>query len=321
MVWIPHQAIRWRVAEYRLRGDQLVRDLLPQRKFQYQERINDPHIDFTQVWYAAYGSNLFPWRLNWYIRGGNMPGHDDPYAKAFSQDPIRGRFAAMLPFNMGFGGVSARWGGAKGFLDLDFQMDPQMQTIGALYLMNRSQFDHVVWQENGLAGYPSHRVLPLERAMRSPDHCAPIDYPTDYDLLLFCGYALSDRENNIWHPVFTFTRDEPLVLGYNTGEPAYGYLRVIGAGLRSSTRMEVAPGQVSVMSDAAIVDYLRRRPGAHTLDPSIIESAVADHMPEETLITDVTQQVPPLILPGIIPFKNWDGAGLEKGVEPWTPFA
>lgn len=275
---------------------------------EYQENVNSAQIDFDTVWYASYGSNLYPGRLMVYLDGGSVPGSNHVYLASQVQAPLGGRFTAKLPFSLVFGDESKIWGGSKAFLDPVPLADPDQHSIAALYKMSRQQFNHVVWQENWQAGLSSARSLDLEAAARTIGGSQPTGYDSSYNLLLFCGYALGDRERNIWHPVFTFTREQTVADGANIAPPSERYLRFIAAGLRTSTRLHLPTGSDYVMPDDKIVEYLHRAPGADRLTDLQVRLAVRDHLPEEHLSEfDARLTTPEIIVPGVVPFAQWEG--------------
>lgn len=270
--------------------------------------IRPPRIDNSKVWYASYGSNLFPARFMLYINGGVAPGSEYLHEPSPSKEPLGGRFAARLPFRLIFGGTSLIWDGmAKAYLDPVATDDPAQHAIAELYLINRVQFEHVVWQENAHLEDPAPLRLPFEQAMRSVGGRAPSGYASNYDLLLFCGYAPGrpgDSEANVWHPVFTFTRSISVAEGGDVAVPSPRYLRFIAAGLRSATRLEVSPGITRVMSDEDIATYLHGAPGAHMLPRATVQMAVGGHLLDESHEVRASG-VPNIIVPGVVPYDQW----------------
>jgi hypothetical protein len=74
-------------------------------------------ISLDKVWYAAYGSNLCPHRLNWYLHGGKAPTSSHWYTPSPDQTAIQARFSGQLPFRPFFARRSLIWGGSKAFID------------------------------------------------------------------------------------------------------------------------------------------------------------------------------------------------------------
>jgi hypothetical protein len=161
-----------------------------------------------------------------------------------------------------------------------------------LPLVRCRSVEHRFRQENGASRYEFPIPLPIEAAAGDADRLQRINYPTD---------------NNLRYPVFTFTRDRSVLDGADLGVPAFGYVQNIAAGLRSATRVDIAPNQFSVMSDAHIVDYLHQAPGANTLDRLDIELAVSSHLEDEWMSEREVELlgVPPIVRPGVAALSDW----------------
>jgi hypothetical protein len=123
---------------------------------------HNQQISFDKIWYAAYGANLFPHRLNWYLHGGKAPTSSHWYTPCPDGRPIQARFAGKLPYRLYFTRQSLIWGGSKAFIDRIPEPDTDKHAQAAFYLLSREQFEHVVWQENWQSERPSPLSLDLE---------------------------------------------------------------------------------------------------------------------------------------------------------------
>jgi hypothetical protein len=112
---------------------------------------HNQQVSFDKIWYAAYGANLFPHRLNWYLHGGKAPTSSHWYTPCPDDRPIQARFAGKLPYRLYFARQSLIWGGSKAFIDRIPEPDTDKHAQAAFYLLSREQFEHVVWQETGKA--------------------------------------------------------------------------------------------------------------------------------------------------------------------------
>ncbi|WEB43814.1 histone deacetylase [Streptomyces yunnanensis] len=167
----------------------------------------------THVWYAAYGSNTHPERLDCYLAGGRPPGgrRDVPGCR----DPRRPRRSApvLLRGRLYFATESAVWTGGRAFYDPE--ADGELPAHA--YLLTVSQFSDIAAQE--MYREPD-RDLDLTRVLaRGRDRLGPGRYET-----LVCAGLLDG------HPVLTFTAPWRST-EVPPNPPAAAYLRHIAAGI------------------------------------------------------------------------------------------
>ena len=117
------------------------------------------------VWYAAYGSNLWPERFACYLTGGTAPGSTTASPGARNPAPARATEASKCDHERFYAGESRRWhGGGVAFLATD---PGDHNTPLRLYLITTEQFEDVFAQENGLDAPESvsytHLTLPTNR--------------------------------------------------------------------------------------------------------------------------------------------------------------
>lgn len=192
-----------------------------------------------RIWYAAYGSNANPDRLNCYLTGTPPAGAAEyaagPLAGGWRDRAAPARSAGLiLPGLLYFATESAIWTGGCAFYDPD---TPSGTAVRA-YLLSRTQFSDIVAQEM----YRSPGIdLDLTEALRAgSSRLGPGRYET-----LVCPGTYGGI------PVVTCTapwrwRD------LDGNPPASAYLRHIATGLRGAHRW----------SWRETAGYLASRPGA-----------------------------------------------------------
>ena len=100
------------------------------------------------VWYAAYGSNLWPERFRCYLEGGTAPGSTTSSPGARNPAPPQKTERSSCAHERFYAGESKRWhGGGVAFLASE---PGNHETILRLYLITEEQFEDVFAQENGL---------------------------------------------------------------------------------------------------------------------------------------------------------------------------
>ncbi|MFD3946364.1 histone deacetylase [Streptomyces sp. NPDC058579] len=191
----------------------------------------------SRVWYASYGSNMHPARLNRYIAGGLPPGgagHAHPGCR--DTTPPARSVAVILPGQVYFATESPVWGGGRGFYD----PDADGVAWGVAHLITVEQFSDILAQEMyrepgtavdlDLAG-----VLAFGRSELGAGRYETVVCPGRLDGL----------------PLLTFTAPwriaEVALLA-----PSAVYLRHLAGGLRASGAWSVDD----------IAEYLAGRPGA-----------------------------------------------------------
>lgn len=147
------------------------------------------------VWYAAYGSNLWPERFMLYLTGGLAPGSTVPSIGARDATPPRATERASTTHERFFAGEAQRWhGGGVAFLATE---PGDHDTLLRLYLLTTEQFEDVFMQENGLT-----EPIPIE--FDAAAAAGQVDL-TDrwYGRLLHLGTHADGRD------IFTFTAASP----------------------------------------------------------------------------------------------------------------
>ena len=102
----------------------------------------------ASVWYVAYGSNMVPERLACYLAGGTPPGARRTYLGARDATPPRESRPLVIPHRVFFAGVSRVWGGG-GVAFAEPRATHGTRTPAAAYLLEHSQLEDLVEQENG----------------------------------------------------------------------------------------------------------------------------------------------------------------------------
>ena len=231
-------------------------------------------LSFDKIWYAPYGSNLFSTRLNWYLLGGRAPTSKHWYTPCPDPTPIQARFSGQLPYKLFFGRRSLIWSGSKAFIHNQIEPDKSQHSQAAFYLMNRGQFEHVVWQENWQSELPEALPLPIEELASSAQgkghSFIKIGYKSDYNSLILCGTARSPNglDPGVQYPVVSFTTDAGMRQD-ELGRPSKPYLQHIAEGLRQS---------FPLWDDEDVARYLAGAPGADSLPHANILAAVAEHL-------------------------------------------
>ena len=187
------------------------------------------------VWYAAYGSNMYPDRLAVYLRGGTPPGGARRHPGCRDPRPPARSAPVTLPGLLYFATESLVWGGGRAFWDPDA---PEGEVPAHAYLLTLGQFSDIAAQEMGRA---PGRDLDLTEALRTGRATLG---PGRYETLVCVG----EHEGR---PMLSFTAPwrcdhVPPVA------PAAAYLRHLGAGLIA------AHGWPPARAAA----YLAGRPGA-----------------------------------------------------------
>jgi hypothetical protein len=195
--------------------------------------VNLPEPEPTEVWYVAYGSNLFFERFMCYLAGGRPEGGSRTYPGARDpRAPVDIR-PVQLTGTVYFALQSRVWGGGMAFFDASGS-----GTVAArAYRLSCSQFADVAAQEmhrDPLADLELARVLEHGRWSYGPGR---------YETLVRLG-ELGDA------PMLTLTAPWN-VHDVQPAAPSAAYLTVIAAGLRESHGW----------SREQIVEYLVELPG------------------------------------------------------------
>ncbi|WP_235980726.1 histone deacetylase [Streptomyces albidus (ex Kaewkla and Franco 2022)] len=186
------------------------------------------------VWYAAFGSNLFRARLNFYLSGGTPPGAS--WHHPGCRDPRQPEQAVpiMLPGELYFALESKVWTGGVAFYD------PlgEGRAAARAYLVTAQQFSDIAAQE--MHREPGADLDLTEVLATGRSELGPGRYET-----LVCPGLLDE------HPVLTFTA--PWARHDVTcNAPSAAYLQQLAFGLAES----------HPWSGERIAHYLSTRPGA-----------------------------------------------------------
>ena len=190
----------------------------------------------TEVWYAAYGSNLLAARFRCYMEGGVAPGADGPSAAgARDPSPPTDERATFLPWRLGFVYRSSSWQ-QGGVAVIGGEATGDEQTLGRLWRLTVEQFEDVVRQEND----DQQLCVDLDRLLvQGSDDIGS----GAYGRLLYGG----ERDGL---PIVTCTglRFPP---EETAAPPSLPYLRCLIAGLRETFNL----------NKQGVKRYLRRLPG------------------------------------------------------------
>ncbi|WP_307849047.1 histone deacetylase [Micromonospora sp. U56] len=186
------------------------------------------------LWYVAYGSNMDPARLGWYLAGGRPPGGLRSYPGCRDCRPPRRTEPVLVPGGVYFAGESRAWTGGMAFYD------PELPGTAATrgYLLTAGQFADIAAQE--MYRPPGADLDLIAVAVEAGRATLG---PGRYETLLRVGV----RDGV---PMLTFTAP------WRAGEvewtaPAPVYLGMIAAGLRAAHGWSVG----------RTVAYLADRPG------------------------------------------------------------
>lgn len=181
----------------------------------------------TDLWYAAYGSNLAGDRFTTYLSGGRPVGAARDYPGARDRRPPSDDRPLLLPGRIFFAGRSLTWGGGMAFYD----PDAAGTVYARAYRITAEQFSDLAAQEMRRAPGTD---LDLEPVLTARRHTYG---PGRYETLHLVG-ELAER------PVLTFT--SPSDHGLAPNPPASAYLATIARGLR----------ECHGLSDEAVAAYL-----------------------------------------------------------------
>lgn len=194
----------------------------------------------TQVWYAAYGSNLSRARFDIYLNGGRPQGATHTFPGCRDATPPSSDLTDELDSQLAFGGWSQTWEGGVAFV----RRSSGARLRARLYLLTLEQFSDVVAQENWLVPGTVEIEPSEEQVVLDGDHTYRLVIP------------LGPREGV---PVLTISQ----LASTDTAAPSAAYLRHMAEGLR----------EAHAMSGDDIVAYLAAAPGSPP--PDVIAAAVS----------------------------------------------
>lgn len=169
------------------------------------------------IWYAAYGSNLSEERFLYYINGGTPVGTTRNYTPCDDLTPPRETRPYELNFELFFARHADSWNGGIAFIDN--VQDNEINTLAKLYLISKTQFNHLAKQETQTPG-----VVNIDFEEAENEGRTVFKRPSWYGLVLFLGHV-----ENI--PVFTLTQERTIE---SFTKPSEKYLMTIASGLRQT---------------------------------------------------------------------------------------
>lgn len=206
----------------------------------------------SDVWYAAYGSNLDRARFLCYITGGRPAGAARTYPGCRDTTVPVVESAMRIPHSLYFAGMSTVWGGGVAFVDTISADVPR--TYSRLYRITWEQFTDVHSQDNWTG--TTDAVVPTPAQMRSERvACVGSGW---YDTLLYLG-----EHDGL--PVLTFTAADRAGVGALT-PPTDAYVATMARGLVESHGISVAE----------CASYVSAAPGASgSMDPDALAARLA----------------------------------------------
>ncbi|MGI5163430.1 histone deacetylase [Spirillospora sp. CA-253888] len=188
----------------------------------------------ADLWYVAYGSNLYRERFACYLAGGTPAGGARRYTGCRDTRPARAERPVTVPGGIYFALESLTWGGGMAFYD------PALpgRAAARAYLLTRQQFCDVMAQEMRRATGADPDLSEVLRTGRQRLG------PGRYETVLKVG-------EDGGRPMLTFTAPEGAA-GAALNAPAAPYLAMLGHGLREAHGWDA--GRAAA--------YLAARPGA-----------------------------------------------------------
>ncbi|MBF6172862.1 histone deacetylase [Nocardia blacklockiae] len=174
------------------------------------------------VWYAAYGSNLFARRLDYYRRGGNPPGTPRTYPGFRDPAPPRASRPLRLPGTIYFAWESPVWTGGVAFYAEHPEADWPVGAAARGYLLTFEQFEDLLAQEMYRVPGSGPGLDLAEVTRDGTTRLGAGRYETLLHVMDLDGF-----------PVLTFTSPwQPETVRLN--KPSPRYLAMLTAGLRES---------------------------------------------------------------------------------------
>lgn len=197
------------------------------------------------IWYASYGSNILEERFLYYIKGGQPIGATKNYSGCTDKSLPIDKEEIYINSELYFAKKSKTWNkGGVCFIKTNF--DPQVQTLGRMYLITKQQFIDVVRQETA---NENNLNIDFERAIS--EGSLIFNDGSWYGNLIYLG-----TQNNL--PIFTFTNQDNID---EANKPNENYLRTIVKGIQETYNL----------STTEIVDYF------------ILKSGIANNFTREQL--------------------------------------
>jgi len=185
------------------------------------------------IWYACYGSNMDLQRFLIYIQGGNLivNGRAKTYRRCEddAQEP-RNSESYIIHHRLYFAKESETWN-QHGVGFISTKKDMRSLAYARLYLINRTQFEHLFASENG------RRTTNIDYEIIDSNKFQDFDYN-------FYSRIIQLEDNYKGYPVMTFTNKEILPIN----NPMDEYLQLISNGLNT----------VHQLNDGEIVQYFKK---------------------------------------------------------------
>lgn len=175
----------------------------------------------TQLWYVSYGSNLLAARLHTYLTGSPEGSEFGAHPPAPTTSLPEREHWLWIDHALYFAGVSQRWGGSAAFVSPD--VDPSTPSLAHGYLVEQSQFEHLITVENVVDRVDIPGSLEVGRWAQVRMDTRGETFRGKYDALL----RLPDIDGT---PAYTLTSSRVR----ERGMPSDRYLATIERGVRSS---------------------------------------------------------------------------------------
>ncbi|XP_038878340.1 histone deacetylase 5 [Benincasa hispida] len=188
----------------------------------------------TDIWYAAFGSNLWCPRFLCYLIGGQVEGMNRPCTGSMDKTAPKEIMWKTFPHRLFFGREYTNTWGQGGVAFLHPESNSEEKSYLCLYRITLEQFNDLLYQENSGSGFLSDNPLldiaNLNKVTDNPSNS--IEVPTGegwYHNLVYLG-----KEHDI--PILTMTCSQLDVEGFKSGKipicaPAKEYVDTLVKGL------------------------------------------------------------------------------------------
>ncbi|KAM5570904.1 histone deacetylase 5 [Rosa sericea] len=212
----------------KLKVDESTRDHVASNTYTWRSELSK-----VDIWYAAFGSNLWLKRLLCYIEGGQVDGLQKPGAGSVDKTPPKEIMWKTFPHRMFFGRKSTLSWGPGGVAFMDSESNSQDKTHMCLYRITLEQFNDLLVQEN-YGGYAMSSPLFDLTALNSVTGQEPHSLQVRLEKGWYRNVVYLGKERNI--PILTMTCTPSDVEGFKSGElplcaPAKNYANTIVRGL------------------------------------------------------------------------------------------
>jgi hypothetical protein len=188
-----------------------------------------------KVWYACYGSNILEERFLCYIKGGQPKGAKTIYEGCIDRTLPTDNEEFYICSELYFARQSDNWNnGGVAFIRTLFE--PQVSTIGRIYLVTKGQLIDIARQETNTK---TELTIDFDRAIENGSYI--FKKPSWYGNLLYLG-----QQNE--YPIFTLTNEnnlQPLT------KPSKSYIKTISDGIK----------EVHHFDDKTVFEYLKTKLG------------------------------------------------------------